>query len=816
MQKIDSVLEAENPSTTPDIVKTCFSAWLSEGHAKKYSLANYLACIDKVSAYLIRRKLSSVDLWQLTNLDQFKYIYDKAINDKVFRATDKKTYAIFVQVGQAFMKFLKSKPDIYKVPTATLEPPSQPDSRLTIREAIIRVLENELHGMTVEQIYNKIILNGLYSFGAQNPLNVVRVELDRACVNSNYTIRASKNCFRFERDQNGAKVYFPISITPANETSRSNLAVKGELTEPWEGKKEPSDIEIWNDSIERNFKIWMKSENYSASTTRNYCSAINRTIQTFKPLLLVTVSESTMPEAVRKFVSLLNQDSRFISANSTGHNQLSAALTALARFVNSNTSADKATAVISNKIANNTVCTSIIVAVLSAHFPNGFRMDSPIELLRFRRFAAEDFGDEISIDDEDLMNDIVSCGFVFEGKTYIVSTETENRIRSEVDSAISSGAGIIFYGAFYERHENWLFPASVVSEEMLKGMLVKTYPRFMHKTNYFAPNVEGGSELAKIGYDILRVWGEDVLLNYEQLSERLPYIPIEKIKYVLAQNGDFIWNATEVYTHVGKVDITDEESAAIADYIATACRTNGYASISDIPLGDIDERNFELTLTAIHNAVFGIILSDKFDRRGKIITRKGDTLDALTIMKEHCRSLDKCSLQELLDLERELTGETHRWIPMEAGYTIMVRASEDSYIAERYIRFDVDNIDNVLDLFVQGDYLPLKSVTTFAAFPHCGQAWNLFLLESFCRRFSKRYRFEVLAVNSKNAGAIVRKSCLLPYAHILVDAVANSDVPLDKTAIENYLCSNGYLGRRSYAKVDELIEQAKTIRERRD
>jgi len=481
-----------------------------------------------------------------------------------------------------------------------------------------------------------------------------------------------------------------------------------------------------------------------------------------------------------------------------------------------NRAVEDVVATFSPKIMLEPAFAEMIIEVMSAHFPNGFRIDSPIELLRFRRFAAEDFGDEISITDEELMKSISSCGTFFDGKVYVIGNEIERSIQNKVDSTISGGAEIIFYNSFYARHEEWLFAGRLISEEMLKDMLVKLYQKYTHKANYFSPQAGNGTELSKIKSEIIRVWGSDVILNYEQLSERLPYIPLDKIKYVLAQNGDFIWNATEVYTHLGKVDVTDEGRAAIADYVAVACRTDGYASLSDVPLGEIEDRNYELTLTVIHNAVFEIVLADKYDRRGKIITRKGDTLDSLTIIKEHCRTLDKCSLQDLLDFERKITGESHRWIPMEAGYSVMVREDEDSYVAEKHVYFDAAEIDRALDLFVTGEYLPLKSVTTFAPFPHCGQAWNLFLLESYCRRFSNRFRFEVLAVNSKNAGAIVRKSCRLSYVQIITGAVAESDIPLEKAAIEEFLCSNGYISRRSYAKTDELIEQAKAIRERRD
>lgn len=349
-----------------------------------------------------------------------------------------------------------------------------------------------------------------------------------------------------------------------------------------------------------------------------------------------------------------------------------------------------------------TASLEMIRGAISAHFPNGFRIDSPIELLRFRRFAAEKFGNKISIPDEELKQCITVCGTLFDGKVYVISNEIERRIQQYVDSAIASGAEIIFYNAFYERHEAWLSEGSVISEDMLKHILVKLYPRLRHKANYFSPKPEKSTELVKIRNEIMRVWGSDVMLNYDQLSERLPYIPLDKIKYVLAKNDDFIWNALEVYTHVGRVDLTAEECAAIAAYVEAACQADNYASLSDIPPGEIAARNHELTRTAIHNAVFRIVLADQYVRRGKIITRKGETLDALAIMKAHCRLLDKCTLQDLLDFHQELTGESHYRIPMEAGCSVMVRTDEDRYIAEKHVHFDAAEIDGALDIFMTG------------------------------------------------------------------------------------------------------------------
>ena len=153
---------------------------------------------------------------------------------------------------------------------------------------------------------------------------------------------------------------------------------------------------------------------------------------------------------------------------------------------------------------------------------------------------------------------------------------------------------------------------------------------------------------------------------------------------------------------------------------------------------------------------------------------------------------------------------------MEAGNTILVRIEKNTYVADRHVPFNADVIDEVIGLFVKGDYFPLKSFTTFGAFPDCGQTWNLFLLESYCRRFSRKFRFDTPSVNSRNAGAVIRKICEMDYTEIMTDAVANADVPLKDIAVSKFLYESGYTGRSTTAKVSEIINKAKAIRKRRN
>lgn len=455
-----------------------------------------------------------------------------------------------------------------------------------------------------------------------------------------------------------------------------------------------------------------------------------------------------------------------------------------------------------------------LIQILSMRFPNGYRLDSPIELTRFRSFAAEAFDKEISLSDEELKRRISACGITYDGKVYAVPTQAEERIKELVGKYFADGAQAIFFTEFYAKNENWLFDGSIVSEGMLIIILRKLFPKLAFTQTYFG--YTDASVPTVLENEILRVWGDDLLLTYEQVSERLQYIPMERIRSALGQNRDFIWHSIGTFSHVSRIDITDEERETICKAAIEECNTRGYASLTNLPIGQIEARNDELSATAIHSAVFRLCLSDKFDENGKIVTRKGEVLNALAIMKDRCRTIDKCSLGELIDCANSLIGDIDSRICIEAGNAILIRLDSDTYVSDKYVNFDFEAVDNAIEMLISGNYLPLKSFTTFGTFPDCWQTWNLFLLESYCRRFSKKFRFDSLSVNSQNIGAIIRESCSLKYTDIMVDAVVNSGVPLMDSAVGEFLLNLGYIGRRRASIISEVIDKAKVSQKRVD
>lgn len=53
---------------------------------------------------------------------------------------------------------------------------------MTIVESIKRILQQNSDGLTAKQVYDEIVRQGLYSFGAENPVAVVNSQLRRRCI----------------------------------------------------------------------------------------------------------------------------------------------------------------------------------------------------------------------------------------------------------------------------------------------------------------------------------------------------------------------------------------------------------------------------------------------------------------------------------------------------------------------------------------------------------------------------------------------------------------------------------------------------------
>lgn len=452
-----------------------------------------------------------------------------------------------------------------------------------------------------------------------------------------------------------------------------------------------------------------------------------------------------------------------------------------------------------------------ITSILKDHYQYGFKVDSYRELLRFRQFAEAD-GVIIPDNDDEIKTAILSAGTLVDGKVFAKSDDLAQELKDIVNTITESGAKTIYYEVLLERHNEWMLSHYVTSEAMLKELLQKNLKDFYFSKKFMTADTKKNEKQA-VTEEIKRIWGENKTCSVEELSERLPYIPIGNIWRVISGNVDFVRVVEGVYLLVDRFIISDDEEAAILKYVETACNEKGFASLSDVPRAGIEEQNYEISQTAILSAIYNTVLEGKYRLNGKILTKDNDSLDAVTLLKQHLEGREVCTFSELADKVVELTGGANRQFAFQALYDCMVRIDSDNFVADRFVSFNVDEIDTILSGIITNHFCAIRDVTTFALFPVCGYPWNSFLLESYCYKFSKKYSLSVLNFNDKNAGIIAEKKNNKSYFEMLAIALASAKIDLNEEEIGLYLFQKGYMAKKKYASLSEIAERARELRE---
>lgn len=521
-------------------------------------------------------------------------------------------------------------------------------------------------------------------------------------------------------------------------------------------------------------------------------------------------------EKIIATASELYSDSDFISYNDNQHNRFSAAINKLLEFIGADIP-EKAAASLGkrhdNQITAPAEANSEIVAVLKQHYEYGIKYDSIRELMRFRQFADE-MGITLPEEDEALKTSILSSGTVIDDKVYCKNDDMLQELQRIVDDILSSGAVVIYYESLFENKQEWMESHVITSPDMLKEYLQYNISGCSFSKKFM---VKGSrcSEKDAVTDELKRIWGAHPVESVYRLSDRLPYIPIGNIWRVISGNDLFVLSSEGEYLFIDRFRITKDEEEDILDFVDEICEENGFASLCDVPLGSIEEENYELTQNAIYNAIYKKVLSGKYHLNGKILTKEKSELDAVMLLKQYIKDKDECTFDEVADKVVELTGGINRQYAFQALYDDMVRVDKNRFVANRLVNFSIDEIDTVLAGFITDNFRAIRDVTTFAMFPLCGQNWNHYLLESFCFKYSRKYSLHVIHFNDKNAGIIAEKDFNKKYNEMLAIALARTDVELSPEVIGQYLFNTGYMAKSKYAKLGEIAQRASELRKER-
>ena len=459
-----------------------------------------------------------------------------------------------------------------------------------------------------------------------------------------------------------------------------------------------------------------------------------------------------------------------------------------------------------------------VIAVLKEHYSYGFRLESIIDIKRFRRYAEEQTT-ELPESDDDLKTEIRKAGVKIDDKVYLIEEDTFAFVRKTLESLTSDGSKILFYDCIYDSDTSSMEDHYITSADQLKAIMKQCRQNIFDNLAeiHFAKNFVSllGEQMEKdaVTIELQRVWGESQTRRADELAEQLPAIPEEYVRRYLSGNTAFVWISDGTYFSMQRFIITEEEKEAILSFVSEECDNKGYASISDVPFGNTEEENYELTTVGLQEAVYNAVLLNQYYLNGKILTKDNKSLDVVTLAKQYLIGKNECTFNEMDKKVEEIAGTRYRYMAYDALYSTMVRVDKNRYVAHQYVKFDVDAIDEILSEMIKDKFLAIKEITSFALFPVCGFPWNHYLLESYCYSYSKRYCLKVVGFNDKNAGIIAENDVTDGYTELLARAAARAKIELSMEAVGQYYFETGYMGKRSFADLESTVERAKALRE---
>ena len=456
--------------------------------------------------------------------------------------------------------------------------------------------------------------------------------------------------------------------------------------------------------------------------------------------------------------------------------------------------------------------------ILVEKFPKGYRTGSPRELGKFKEYWKNVYGSVIDIDDDTITKSIEQCGIMYEEKVYMpqkmLDDDTKMKLFSYINHSFQSGKNAIYYEALFKEFSDDFFGHCMYNTSMLQA-----YLSYMNDGSYYISKnfISKDRDVSLDPYDEIKSCfiQQATPIKYNELFTILSHIPEQKIKSVLTQNDEFISNGRGEYFHISAVILNDDELEDIANIIQYSIDENQFISGNELidsikrKYPYIIEQNTLLSDKGLRDAI-RYRLKNTFSFKGNIISSLNQSLSMKKVFADFCKHKDSFTLDELKILKQEL-GTT---IYFDDVYENSLRISKDKFVSKVYAEFKPEQTDASIDHFCIGDYIAIGKIKQFSLFPDVGFRWNSFLLEHYVASYSLNYKLVHSSYNEESCvGGIVKKfSNINTMDELIIDVLAKSGLPLQQETALQYLCEEGYLARRSYSNIEQLLIKAKEQR----
>ena len=583
-------------------------------------------------------------------------------------------------------------------------------------------------------------------------------------------------------------------------------------------------VSMQNDknNYHEDFSQWLLQKGCSPLTIRNYISAIKRAELYAKKYISISSALVTNDRSLRiKTANALFQKEDFIEFNKHNHNRLSDAIDKLLEYYEIIDDFKEVTNVSRTTVQNDHINTKSFEKVLVKKFVRGFRICSPLDIKKFRRYYEEINGEATKLSDTDIEATLQSCGICYDDKIFspvaMLPDEVRDRLFSSIRTSFSEGKQAIYYEALFRSFSEEFLDYYIYDAQMLKAYIAfYNNDEFHLEGKYICKDALTQANPAEEIKNYLIAAG--IPVESTEICETLSHIPQKKIMQILGSSDEFVTNRKSHYFHVNVVHLTEEEIENIADLIRDGINEKLFLSGNELiemiraryPF--IIENNQAISTMGMRGTLKHH-LKERFSFRGNIISSFDQALSMNDVFGSYAKSRPEFTVNELATLASEMNSTIY----FDAVYDNSLRINQEQFVEKSRAQFRTEETDRAIDRFCNGDYISIGKIDNFGLFPDAGFPWNIYLLEHYVYAYSKKYRLFHACFNREGCvGAIVKnESGIQNFEELLTTALAQSDIILKREQALAFLVKEGYLARSKYSNIEQVLIQANTYRNRK-
>lgn len=568
------------------------------------------------------------------------------------------------------------------------------------------------------------------------------------------------------------------------------------------------------------FWNWMvDNQNLANRSARSYVSAITNCEQLANKLQLPeTRLYGSDLETAQRIKKQLTQTAEYKEINARQHNRYSAAFEKYLLYLK--TDARKVTTPMLAKDLQS-LNTKLFEKVLEQRFAKGFRLGSPLDMKKFRRYYEELNGAPIDTEDGTIQEIIRGCGIVYGDKIFspktMLSDDIKEKLYTYIKKIFNSGKNSIYCDALFQKFSEDFLGQYIYNADMLRLYLAfECGDKYIIGKNQISRGDNINADPLEEVRVCLKSYGSP--MKKSDLYKNLAHLSQSKIDEVLGSNPEFVYNGKSEYFHADTLGLSAEELESIAELIEKTIRSHEYISGAELinvlreKYSDIYEEYPNYSDVGWRDAL-KYKLGNRFSFKGNIISAAGKMLSMRDVFGQITTQVDEITLEEL----RAFSSEMGTTIYFDVVYQSMIRIDENTFVSKKRAGFQVKQTDRVLNRFCQGNYISMKEVYDFGVFPDANFPWTVYLLESYVAFYSERYSLLHGNYNQNCAvGAIVKKSAGYgSFDDLIVDVIADSGISLNRKDTLEFLVNSGYIARRSYKNIEGLMIRANAQRNKK-